>query len=86
MVLRQFVCDGQVLIPEFLPLPTILGNPKQFFNPAAWYDGKTVHLLYRAQSADNTSVFGYAASYDGLSLAERLPEPAYTPREAFEQN
>ena len=71
--------------PILSPIANHPWESKAVFNPAAWYDGKTVHLLYRAQSADNTSVFGYAASYDGLSLAERLPEPAYTPRETFEQ-
>ncbi len=30
-------------------------------------------------------MLGYAASADGLSLAERLPEPVYVPRETFEQ-
>lgn len=66
----------------------IAGHPweqKATFNPAAWYDGKKIHLLYRAQSADNTSVLGYAASLDGLSLSERSEEPVFVPKEPFEQ-
>lgn len=47
------------------------------FNPAALYEGGAVHLLYRAIGDADTSVIGYAASRDGLSLEERLPEPAY---------
>jgi len=55
------------------------------FNPAAIYlDGK-VHILYRAQSLDNTSVLGYATSKNGLDIDYRAPEPVYVPRESFEQ-
>ena len=58
---------------------------KATYNPAAIYlDGK-VHLLYRAQSNDNTSVFGYATSSDGVHIDFRSPEPVYVPREPFEQ-
>lgn len=58
---------------------------KATFNPAALYlDGK-VHLLYRAMSGDNTSVFGYASSTNGIDIDYRAPEPAYVPRESFEQ-
>jgi predicted GH43/DUF377 family glycosyl hydrolase len=55
------------------------------FNPAAIYEGGKVHILYRAMSADNTSVIGYASSPDGVDITERLPEPIYTPRADFEQ-
>ena len=55
------------------------------FNPAAFFDGKRVHILYRAMSNDRTSVFGYASSRDGVHIEERLPEPVYVPREPFEQ-
>lgn len=58
---------------------------KATFNPGAIYlDGK-VHLVYRAMSNDNTSVFGYANSKDGIRLNYRSPEPIYVPREPFEQ-
>ncbi|MDR3643231.1 MAG: hypothetical protein P4L74_06435 [Candidatus Doudnabacteria bacterium] len=55
------------------------------FNPAALYDDGKVHLLYRAMGLDNTSVFGYAKSYDGFKFDDRFPEPAYVPRAKFEQ-
>ena len=55
------------------------------FNPAALYANNMVHIIYRAMSEDNTSVFGYAASKDGLTISERLDEPIYTPRAEFEQ-
>ncbi len=71
--------------PIISPIVNHSWESKATFNPAVWYDGKVVHILYRAQGADNTSVLGYAASYDGLSLAERLPDPVYIPRESFEQ-
>ena len=58
---------------------------KATFNPGAIYlDGK-VHIIYRAQALDNTSVFGYALSSDGIHIDERLTEPIYFPREPFEQ-
>jgi beta-1,2-mannobiose phosphorylase / 1,2-beta-oligomannan phosphorylase len=55
------------------------------FNPAAYFDGAKVHLLYRAMSGDNTSVFGYASSRDGFRIDKRLSEPVYVPREDFER-
>lgn len=54
------------------------------FNPAAYWDGKKVHLLYRAMGRSNESVFGYAAIQDS-KVVERLPEPVYTPRADFEK-
>jgi len=64
------------------------GHPwesKATFNPAALYLKDKVHLVYRAMSEDNTSVFGYATSRDGVHIDYRLPQPIYTPRESFEQ-
>jgi len=55
------------------------------FNPAAIYEKGSVHILYRAMSADNTSYVGYARSEDGLHIVERSPDPIYIPREDFEQ-
>ncbi len=57
---------------------------KATFNPAALYDGKKVHILYRAMGEDNTSVLGYATSTDGTTIVSRSPAPAYIPREDFE--
>jgi predicted GH43/DUF377 family glycosyl hydrolase len=36
-------------------------------------------------SEDNTSVFGYANSQDGIHIDYRSPNPVYVPREPFEQ-
>jgi len=59
---------------------------KAVFNPAAQLcENGAVRLFYRAQSFDDTSVFGYAESRDGYKISERLPEPAYVPRAAFEE-
>jgi beta-1,2-mannobiose phosphorylase / 1,2-beta-oligomannan phosphorylase len=54
-------------------------------NPAAlmFRDGN-VHILYRAQGKDGTSVIGYAMSRDGVHIDERLVDPVYVPREPFE--
>lgn len=50
----------------------------QVFNPAALYSGDKIHLLYRALGKDGISRLGYAASRDGLGIAERLSHPVYT--------
>ncbi len=55
------------------------------FNPAAIYEQEKVHILYRAQSNDGTSTFGYATSKDGFTIDENLSYPVYYPREDFEK-
>ena len=55
------------------------------FNPAAFAAEGRVHIVYRSQFMDGTSVFGYAASDDGYTVTERLDRPIYIPREEFEQ-
>ncbi len=57
---------------------------KAVFNPAAIYEGGKVHILYRAIGETDVSVLGYASSFDGLHIHERLDKPAYIPREPFE--
>jgi beta-1,2-mannobiose phosphorylase / 1,2-beta-oligomannan phosphorylase len=54
------------------------------FNAGAVDLGDSVHILYRAMSADNTSTMGYARSADGIHIDERLDAPAYAPRADFE--
>lgn len=54
------------------------------FNPAAYYDGEKVNILYRAVGESGLSVFGYASARDGYHIDERLDEPVYFPREEFE--
>ncbi|MBU3979425.1 hypothetical protein KJ980_06480 [Patescibacteria group bacterium] len=55
------------------------------FNPAAVYADEKVHIVYRAQSRDGTSTFGYASSKDGFHIDENLDYPIYVPREDFEK-
>lgn len=54
------------------------------FNAAAVDLAGSVHILYRAMSADNTSTIGYARSTDGIHIDERLDTPIYAPRADFE--
>ncbi|MBI3019873.1 MAG: hypothetical protein HYY60_00905, partial [Parcubacteria group bacterium] len=70
--------------PIIAPVPAHPWEAKATFNPGALYLNGVVHLLYRAQSHDNTSVFGYATSTDGIHIDWRAPEPIYVPRESFE--
>jgi len=58
---------------------------KATFNPAALYLWGKVHVVYRAMSEDNTSVFGYASTKDGVHIDYRSPKPIYTPRVYFEK-
>lgn len=58
---------------------------KATFNPGALELQGKVHIIYRATSEDNTSVFGYATSRDGIHIDYRSSQPVYTPREPFEQ-
>ncbi|KKU81068.1 MAG: hypothetical protein UY08_C0003G0019 [Candidatus Gottesmanbacteria bacterium GW2011_GWA1_47_8] len=53
---------------------------KAVFNPAAVFEQNKIHLIYRAMSPDNTSVFGYANSQDGYHIDERLDDPVYLPK------
>ncbi len=53
---------------------------KYVLNPTAIEIDDTVHILYRAIDPHMTSTIGYAASKDGLTIDERLPEPIYIPR------
>lgn len=71
--------------PILLPDPTHAWEAKAVFNPGVIYLNKKVHLLYRAMSEENTSALGYAASNDGVTIAERFAEPVYVPREDFEK-
>lgn len=70
--------------PIIVPVPEISWKALYTYNPAAIYEGGRVHILYRAQGKDGTSVIGYAESKDGLSIDLDLDEPIYVPREKFE--
>jgi predicted GH43/DUF377 family glycosyl hydrolase len=71
--------------PVIQPVKEHTWESKATFNPAAIYLGGMVHIIYRAMSDDNTSVFGYATSQDGTHIDYRSQEPIYVPRERFEQ-
>lgn len=74
------------------PILTPQGNSweaKDVFNPAAWSDGETIYMLYRAEDStgvgiwNGTSRVGLATSNDGLNFT-REPEPIYEPVEDWE--
>jgi predicted GH43/DUF377 family glycosyl hydrolase len=71
--------------PTINPIAEHKWESRATFNPTAVYEDGKVHILYRAMGDDNTSVFGYAASDDGLHIKERLSDPIYTPRADFEK-
>jgi len=62
---------------------------KDVFNPAAWTDGETVYLLYRAEDStgigrwNGTSRIGLATSTDGIHF-KRLSQPVLSPTEPWE--
>jgi predicted GH43/DUF377 family glycosyl hydrolase len=71
--------------PIISPLVDLEWQKKGTFNPAAIYEEDKMHIVYRAQAEDGTSVLGYATSKDGFQIDENLEYPIYTPRESFEQ-
>lgn len=70
--------------PILSPIPENAWESVAVFNAAAFEIEDTVHILYRAMGADNTSVLGYAATKNGIKITERDPQPAYVPRADFE--
>ena len=82
--------DYPVKLERFAENPILSPNPQKAweaqstFNPGVIYEKGKVHIIYRAMSLDNTSVFGYASSTDGKHITERLPDPIYVPRKSFE--
>lgn len=44
---------------------------KATFNPAALEDDGKIYILYRATGEDDSSVIGYALSYDGFNIEDR---------------
>lgn len=62
---------------------------KDVFNPAAWSDGETIYLLYRAEDStgigdwNGTSRIGLATSSNGYHFI-REPEPVFEPEEEWE--
>lgn len=62
---------------------------KDVFNPAAWSDGETIYMLYRAEDStgvgiwNGTSRIGLGTSIDGFNF-DRRPDPVYEPIEEWE--
>lgn len=89
-LLRVLRPEAKPVVRRFAKNPILAPNVKHpwesraVFNPGAVDVGGKIHLLYRALSENNTSVFGYAASRDGLNFRERNPVPVYEPKEEFE--
>jgi len=50
---------------------------KATLNPSAVIAHDKIHLIYRAIGDSDSSVLGYASSYDGFHIAERLSYPVY---------
>lgn len=74
------------------PILTPQGNSweaKDVFNPAAWSDGETIYMLYRAEDStgvgiwNGTSRVGLAKSSDGINFT-REPDPVYEPVDEWE--
>jgi len=57
---------------------------RNVFNPTAIAIDDNVHIIYRAQGINWTSVLGYASSKDGLHIDENFDNPIYIPRENSE--
>ena len=66
VVKLQKSLHNPIISPSFYPWET-----KATFNPAAFEFNGKVYLLYRAIGEDDSSVLGYASSYDGLRIGDR---------------
>ena len=71
--------------PIISPRPEFSWEAKATFNPAVIYEDGKFHIIYRAMSFDDTSVFGYASSKNGVHIDERLITPIYEPTTNFEK-
>jgi len=64
--------------PIIAPIKEHKWESRQTFNPAVLFEDGKAHLLYRAIGEDGVSRLGYAASYDGINIDERLKKPVFT--------
>ncbi len=82
--------EAEIRLHRFEGNPIIEPNSKNAWeskytlNPTAFLDNGNVHILYRAQDQNDTSVIGLATSMDGLHISEQLNSPIYVPRIAEE--
>ncbi len=72
--------------PILIPDKTNWWESKAVFNCSVLYDGKTVHMLYRAigEYEDYVSRIGYASSNDG-TIFHRRKHVAISPDQDFEK-
>jgi beta-1,2-mannobiose phosphorylase / 1,2-beta-oligomannan phosphorylase len=72
--------------PILAPNPANHWESRATFNPAAVYEDKKVHLVYRAIGDQDVSVLGYATSCDGVHVDKRHNDPIYVPSQPFESS
>lgn len=66
----------------------VAGHPwesRMVFNAAVYHNDR-VHILYRAIGEDGVSRLGYASTWDGLNIDERLSYPVFEPATSYEKN
>jgi hypothetical protein len=64
--------NNPIIKPSFYPWES-----KATFNPTAFQSDGKVHIIYRAIGDNDSSVLGYASSYDGLNIEERPTHAIY---------
>lgn len=55
------------------------------FNAGVLRVNEKVHILYRAMGEDMVSRIGYASSFDGYDIEERLSHPVFEPSTTYEK-
>lgn len=70
----------------FLEKTALPFEEKAVFNPASFQEGNTVHLFYRAISADNISSIGYCRTEGPLGIVERYDHPVIVPEFDYESH
>ncbi|HOX40956.1 MAG TPA: glycosidase [bacterium] len=73
MIKLTRLSDGPIISPR----AGIDWEKNGVFNPGVCYDGKIVHMLYRAFGEDNVSRLGYAFSRDGINFEGFLDRPVF---------
>jgi predicted GH43/DUF377 family glycosyl hydrolase len=71
--------------PILSPILRNKWESKYVFNPAMFELGDKIHFIYRAMGEDMVSRLGYASSYDGYVIHERLNYPILSPTNSLEK-
>jgi predicted GH43/DUF377 family glycosyl hydrolase len=71
--------------PILKPIANHRWESRAVFNAAAVYAEEKIHILYRAIGDDGISRIGYASSYDGYNIDERISYPIFEPKDSKEQ-